>query len=253
MIGYVHSLESFGAMDGPGIRFVVFLEGCPMRCQYCHNPDTWEMRKKTPMTVEEILEQYEGCKEFCRGGITVTGGEPLVQMEFVTELFAQAKSRGIHTCLDTSGILFDPQNTKKMDALLAVTDLVMLDIKEIDPQKHLALTGQPNDKILAYAQYLAQKGIPIWIRHVVVPGITDCREDLFALGEFIAGLKTIKALDVLPYHDMGKVKYQALGIPYPLKEVPPLSKEDAAKAKEIILAGMKQRLKRERNLSKKEE
>ncbi len=247
MMGYVHSLESFGAMDGPGIRFVVFLEGCPMRCQYCHNPDTWEMRKKTPMTVEEILRQYDGCKEFCRGGITVTGGEPLMQMEFVTQLFTQAKQKGIHTCLDTSGILFDPQHTEKMDALLAVTDLVMLDIKEIDPQKHLALTGQPNEKILAYAQYLAQKGIPIWIRHVVVPGITDDPKDLFALGEFIAGLKTIKALDVLPYHDMGKVKYKALGIPYPLEEVPPLSKEDAAKAKDIILSGMKKRLKEERS------
>lgn len=246
MMGYVHSLESFGAMDGPGIRFVVFLEGCPMRCQYCHNPDTWEMRKKTPMTVEEILRQYDGCKEFCLGGITVTGGEPLVQMEFVTQLFTQAKQKGIHTCLDTSGILFDPEHTEKMDALLAVTDLVMLDIKEIDPQKHLALTGQPNEKILAYAQYLAQKGIPIWIRHVVVPGITDDPKDLFALGEFIAGLKTIRALDVLPYHDMGKVKYKALGIPYPLETVPPLSKEDAAKAKDIILSGMKKRLKEER-------
>ena len=246
MMGYVHSLESFGAMDGPGIRFVVFLEGCPMRCQYCHNPDTWEMRKKTPMTVEDILRQYDGCKEFCRWGITVTGGEPLVQMEFVTQLFTQAKQKGIHTCLDTSGILFDPEHTEKMDALLAVTDLVMLDIKEIDPQKHLALTGQPNEKILAYAQYLAQKGIHIWIRHVVVPGITDDPKDLFALGEFIAGLKTIQALDVLPYHDMGKVKYKALGIPYPLETVPPLSKEDAAKAKDIILSGMKKRLKEER-------
>ena len=247
MIGYVHSLESFGAMDGPGIRFVVFLEGCPMRCQYCHNPDTWEIRKQTPMTPEEVLRQYEGCKEFCRGGITVTGGEPLVQMEFVTQLFTQAKKKGIHTCLDTSGILFDPQNTQKMDALLAVTDLVMLDIKEIDPKKHLALTGRPNDKILAYARYLAQKGIPIWIRHVVVPGITDDPDDLFALGEFIAGLKTIKALDVLPYHDMGKVKYKALGISYPLEGISPMSKEGAAKAKDIILSGMKKRLKEERS------
>ena len=130
---------------------------------------------------------------------------------------------------------------------MAVTDLVMLDIKEIDPQKHLALTGRPNDKILAYARYLAQKGIPIWIRHVVVPGITDDPDDLFALGEFIAGLKTIKALDVLPYHDMGKVKYKALGIPYPLEGIPPMSKEGAAKAKDIILSGMKKRLKEQRS------
>lgn len=217
MMGYVHSLESFGAMDGPGIRFVVFLEGCPMRCQYCHNPDTWEMQQKDPHDGGGDFAAVRRLQGVLPWGHYRHRGRPLMQMEFVTQLFTQAKQKGIHTCLDTSGILFDPEHTEKMDALLAVTDLVMLDIKEIDPQKHLALTGQPNEKILAYAQYLAQKGIPIWIRHVVVPGITDDLKDLFALGEFIAGLKTIQALDVLPYHDMGKVKYKAMGIPYPLE------------------------------------
>lgn len=243
MTGYIHSIESFGTVDGPGIRMVVFTKGCPMRCQYCHNPDTWDMAGGTVMSVEEILNQYETSRHFYRGGgITVTGGEPLLQMEFVTELFEAARERGIHTCLDTSGVTFHKSSTaalEKTDRLLASTSLVMLDIKHIDEEKHRVLTGHSNRNILNFARYLDEKRIPMWIRHVVVPGITDQEEDLYRLGRFIGTLKSVKALDVLPYHDMGKVKYENLGIEYPLKDVPPMSKEGAVAAKKIILRGIR--------------
>lgn len=243
MTGYIHSIESFGTVDGPGIRMVVFTKGCPMRCQYCHNPDTWDMAGGTVMSVEEILNQYEASRHFYRGGgITVTGGEPLLQMEFVTELFEAARERGIHTCLDTSGVTFHKSSTaalEKTDRLLASTSLVMLDIKHIDEEKHRVLTGHSNRNILNFARYLDEKRIPMWIRHVVVPGITDQEEDLYRLGRFIGTLKSVKALDVLPYHDMGKVKYENLGIEYPLKGVPPMSKEGAVAAKKIILRGIR--------------
>lgn len=243
MTGMIHSIESFGTVDGPGIRMVVFTKGCPMRCQYCHNPDTWDMAGGEVMSVEEILNRYEASKHFYRGGgITVTGGEPLLQMEFVTELFEAARTRGIHTCLDTSGVTFHKSSTaalEMMDRLLASTCLVMLDIKHIDEEKHRVLTGHSNRNILNFARYLDEKSIPMWIRHVVVPGITDREEDLYRLGRFIGTLKSVKALDVLPYHDMGKVKYENLGIKYPLKDVPPMSREGAVAAKKIILHGIR--------------
>lgn len=243
MIGHVHSIESFGTVDGPGVRMVIFLKGCPMRCLYCHNPDTWEMAGGTDMTVDDILRQYEASKHFyASGGITVTGGEPLMQIDFVTELFQAASHRGIHTCLDTSGITFQPNNPKameKMDQLMTVTDLVMLDIKHIDPEEHQKLCNQPNDRILAFARYLDEKLIPVWIRHVVVPGITDNETWLYKLGNFIGTLRNVKALDVLPYHNMGKVKYENLGMEYPLKDTPPLSKEAAIAARKIILSGIR--------------
>ena len=241
MKGYVHSLESCGTVDGPGIRYVVFLQGCPMRCLYCHNPDTWEVNVGMEKTVDEILSEVNRKKEFYRnGGVTVTGGEPMVQMEFVTELFRECHRQGYHTCLDTSGIMFNenPSQLKKIDELLEVTDLVMLDIKHIDPQEHIKLTSQKNDNILKFADYIDEKGITIWIRHVVVPGITQNDEYLFKLGEWIGHLKHIKALDVLPYHTMGVVKYENLGIDYPLKGVRPLEKEEAIAAREVIKKGM---------------
>lgn len=244
MIGRVHSIESFGTVDGPGIRMVIFLSGCPMRCLYCHNPDTWDPKGGTPMTVEQLLNQYDNARHFYRkGGITVSGGEPLTQIGFVTELFEAAKKRGIHTCLDTSGVTFRPDSAgvrKKFDRLAAVTDLVLLDIKHIDPQEHLKLCGQPQDNILAFARYLEQKQIPVWVRHVVVPGITDREDYLHRLGLYLGTLKNIKALDVLPYHDMGKTKYQSLGIPYPLEDTSPLPPAEAAKARQIILRGMRE-------------
>lgn len=242
MVGHVHSIESFGTVDGPGVRLVVFLQGCPMRCKYCHNPDTWNMTGGTEMTVSQIMALYEKNRGFySRGGITVTGGDPLVQIEFVTELFSAAAHRGIHTCLDTSGITFHPDRPEvieRFDKLMSVTDLVMLDIKHIDPQGHKELTGQPLEPILAFARYLDDKAVLVWIRHVVVPGITYDQNELYKLGRFIGTLHNVKALDVLPYHDMGKIKYENLGIDYPLKDTKPLGKQEAVAARQVILKGI---------------
>lgn len=242
MKGYIHSIETFGTVDGPGIRYVVFLQGCPMRCLYCHNPDTWNPENYSQVkTPEEILSDYERYIPFLKnGGITVTGGEPMMQMDFVTELFREARKKGIHTCLDTSGILFHqdkPECLRKVEELLKYTCLVMLDIKHIDPKEHLVLTRQKNDNILRFAEYLSEKGVDTWIRHVVVPGITLNDDYLYKLGEFLATLTNIKALDVLPYHTMGEVKYEALGIPYPLKGRKAAAKGDAIHAKNMIMEG----------------
>ena len=236
MTGFVHSTESFGTVDGPGIRPVLFMQGCPLRCLYCHNPDTWSLKGGKEITVDEVLEIYNRNKSFYgKGGITATGGEPLLQIDFLTELFKRAKDEGIHTCVDTSGITFNPCDTEKMDALMKLTDLVILDLKMIDPVKHKALTGKDNRNILAFARYLKEKNIPMWISHVVVPGYTDSEEDLVKLGDFIAPLKNVKALNVLPYHTMGITKYEQLNIPYRLEGVEPMPADKAKKAKEIIL------------------
>ncbi|MCM1132924.1 MAG: pyruvate formate-lyase-activating protein [Ruminococcus flavefaciens] len=248
MIGYIHSTESFGTVDGPGVRFVVFFQGCPIRCRYCHNPDTWEFKKGTEKTAEELIREYDSYKEFLKsGGITATGGEPLAQPEFLAELFSLAKSKGIHTCLDSSGAVYNPDNHGKIDEVLKYTDLVMLDIKHIDSDKHKQLTGVNNKNILAFAEHLRDLNIPVWIRHVVVPGITDSEDDLFRLGEFLSNLDNLKALDVLPYHDMAKAKYKNLGIEYPLPDIPPMSKEGAVKARDIIMSGLKSGLKKQKN------
>lgn len=243
MLGKIHSIESFGTVDGPGVRFVVFMKGCPLRCQYCHNPDTWDFNGGTEMSVEEILSQYERNRAYYKsGGLTVTGGEPLAQLDFVTELFEEAKKRDIHTCLDTSGGTYhtgDPAYLKRVDRLLAATDLVMLDIKHINTEEHQKLTGSANGNILAFARHMDGFGTQMWIRHVVVPGITYQETYLYQLGEFIGSLHHVKALDVLPYHTMGEVKYEKLGIPYPLAGVRPLEKDEAVAAKKIILHGVK--------------
>ena len=239
MNGFVHSTESFGTVDGPGVRFVVFLQGCPMRCQYCHNPDTWKMNTGAVRSAQSLIRDYERNAAFySKGGITVTGGEALMQIDFVLELFRLAKQKKIHTCLDTSGVTYRPgesEYNRKLDALMEVTDLVMLDIKHIDPEGHKVLTGHDNAGILAFARYLEQKGIDVWIRHVVVSGITDDEALLTRLGTFLGTLSNVKALDVLPYHIMGVVKYEQLGIAYPLQGVPAATKEQAARAKKIIL------------------
>ncbi len=246
MLGYIHSTESFGTVDGPGIRFVIFLQGCPMRCQYCHNPDTWKPCTGEQRTVESLLEEYDGLKEFLKsGGITVTGGEPLMQMEFVTELFREAKNKGIHTCLDSSGITYCESRRAEFDELMKYTDLVMLDIKHIDNEEHKKLTAQSNVHILEFAEYLRDIKKDVWIRHVVVPGITLNEKYLHDLGYFIGGLTNLKALDVLPYHTMGIVKYEQLGIDYPLEGVEPATKEQAVWAKNIIFEGLKERLRDE--------
>ena len=245
MQGRIHSLESFGTVDGPGVRFVVFVQGCPMRCAYCHNPDTWAMTGGTMMEPAEIIEQYEKNKGFYRGGgITVTGGEPLMQVDFLIDLFTLAKAKDIHTCIDSSGIAFNPgsaQFMEKLDRLMTLTDLVMLDIKHIDPEKHKELTAQPNQRILEFAAYLNEKQVDMWIRHVVVPGITDDDKYLDTLGYFIGQFTNLKALDILPYHTMGEVKYAKLGMEYKLKGVPAMEKEKALEKKKVVLAGVKRR------------
>ena len=239
ILGKIHSIETCGTVDGPGIRFVIFTQGCPLRCMYCHNPDSWSLETNNLKTVDEILGQYNSIKEFCKGGITVTGGEPLVQIDFVTELFKKAQEMEIHTALDTSGLLFNRSNTEKIDELLKYTSLVMLDIKHIDDEEHKKLTGHSNRNILEFAKYLSEKNIPTWIRHVVVPEITYKEEYLIALGEFLAELNNIKALDILPYHDMARGKYRELGIDYPLEGIEPLTKEEALNARNKILYALK--------------
>lgn len=243
MDGYIHSTESFGTVDGPGVRFVVFFQGCPMRCQYCHNPDTWEVNTGTLRSAQSLIDEYERNRPFYKnGGITVTGGEPLLQIDFLLELFRLAKNAGIHTCLDTSGITYHTEETdyrRKLDMLMAYTDLVMLDIKHTDPERHRRLTGHSNVNILKFARYLDERHIPVWVRHVVVPGITDSEHHLKALGRILAGLSNVKALDVLPYHTMGVEKYRNLGITYPLEGVEPMSKQNAIQAKKIILESLR--------------
>ena len=239
MNGYIHSTESFGTVDGPGVRFVVFFQGCPMRCQYCHNPDTWKMNAGSVRSAQSLISEYERNRAFyTSGGITVTGGEALMQIDFLLELFRLAKEKDIHTCLDTSGITYRPGESdynRKLDALMEVTDLVLLDIKHIAPEGHKALTGHGNENILAFARYLEEKQIPVWIRHVVVPGITDDPALLTRLGAFLGTLSNVQALDVLPYHIMGVAKYEELDIPYPLEGVEPATRKQAMAAKQIIL------------------
>ena len=239
MLGYIHSFESFGSVDGPGVRFVVFVSGCPMRCQYCHNPDTWN-RGKESYSAEEIISRALKYKSYwgANGGITVSGGEPMAQAEFVCELFSLAKKKGINTCLDTSGAVFNSENTEQTDRLLEVCDLVMLDIKHIDNEEHKKLCGRENKNILEFAKYLDKKNIPVWIRHVVVPGITLDEKYLFRLGEFLATLSNVKKIETLPYHSMGKYKYEKLGIDYVLKDTPDATAEQAKWARDIIEKGI---------------
>ena len=243
-MGKIHSMESFGTVDGPGVRFVVFFEGCPMRCLYCHNPDTWHLEDGQEMSAEEILSRMERNRSFYRtGGITATGGEPMLQIDFLTELFAGAKERGIHTCLDTSGIMFpgcggtseeERERLKKVDLLLSVTDLVMLDIKHIDDEQHKILTGQTNKNILDMARYLSDTGKPVWIRHVLVPERSDKDEYLHRLHDFIETLDNVEKVEVLPYHTLGVYKWKELGIPYQLEGIDPPSKERVENANRIL-------------------
>ncbi|MBQ8280141.1 MAG: pyruvate formate lyase-activating protein [Roseburia sp.] len=240
-MGYIHSLESFGSVDGPGVRFVVFFQGCPMRCAYCHNPDTWNVAEGQEMSADEILQKMLRNRAFyTTGGITATGGEPMMQMDFLIELFTKAKAEGIHTCLDTSGIMYTgtkedgtPENAK-IAKLMEVTELVMLDIKHMDEAAHMDLTAQSNKNILAFARYLDAIHKPVWIRHVVVPGITMQEESLAAVGRFLSTLSNVEKLEVLRYHALGKVKYEKLDMDYRLKDTPQLTKEEAAEAEAII-------------------
>ena len=236
--GRIHSVESFGSADGAGVRYIVFLKGCNMRCQYCHNPDTWAKDGGELMTPEEVLKKALRYKTYWKekGGITVSGGEALLQIDFVTELFRLAKEKGVNTCLDTSGNPFSLEEPfkSKFDELMKYTDLFMLDIKHMDDAAHRKLTGQTNQNILEMAAYLSDHGKAMWIRHVLVPGITTEEDELYRLRSFLDTLKTVERVEVLPYHTLGVFKWKELGIPYQLEGVDPPTKEQIDRAKEIL-------------------
>ena len=242
MTGRIHSLESFGTVDGPGVRFVVFFQGCPMRCLYCHNPDTWTVGAGSEYTADQILTRVVRNAPFYEtGGLTATGGEPLLQAEFLAELFEGAKAKGIHTCLDTSGAVFDPRSEEslaRIDRVLDATDLVMLDLKHVDTERHRVLTGRGNEQILAFAEHLSARGIPARIRHVLAPGYTDDEASLRALGRYLSAFDNLESVEVLPYHTLGRAKYENLGIPYPMGDAPQLSEREAKEAQRIILNAM---------------
>lgn len=241
ILGNIHSVESFGSADGPGVRYIVFLKGCNMRCKYCHNPDTWAKEGGTMQTPEEVLNKALRYKAYWKnnGGITVSGGEALLQIEFVTELFRLAKEKGVHTCLDTSGNPFTREEPffTKFNELIKYTDLFMLDIKHMDPEAHRELTAQDNANILDMARYLSDNGKHMWIRHVLVPGITDSEEQLRTLRAFVDTLETVDRVEILPYHTLGVFKWKELGIPYQLEQVELPSQEQVKRAKEILGIG----------------
>ena len=237
-VGRVNSLESFGAADGPGVRYVIFLQGCPMRCCYCHNPETWDFCGGTDMTVNDIMKRAMRFAPYWKrsGGITVSGGEPLCQMPFVTDLFRCAKSFDVHTAVDTSGCVYtddEPWHTE-FEALAELTDVFLLDLKHISDSKHRKLTGHTNRNIIAMARWLSGHGHDMWIRHVLVPGVTDDEDDLKRLGEFVAGLETVSRFEVLPYHTLGMFKWERAGIAYPLDGVRTPTEEDLARAREFL-------------------
>ncbi len=229
MKGIIHSTESFGAADGPGLRYVIFVRGCRMRCRYCHNPDTWSAEGGEEFSADEVLKKALRYRNYWKkdGGITVSGGEPLLQIDFLTELFKKAKAEGVNTVIDTAGNPFTREEPffSKFNELMKYTDLLMLDIKEINPERHKALTGFDNANILDMARYLSEIEKPVWIRHVLVPGHTDFDEDLDALGEFIDSLQNVERVEVLPYHTLGKFKWENLGIKYTLEDVSPPTEE----------------------------
>ena len=240
ILGRVNSIESFGSVDGPGVRFIFFMQGCRMRCKYCHNPETWKIDDGGDLyTPEDAFKKASRYKNYWNngGGITVSGGEPLLQIEFVTELFKIAHENGVNTALDTSANPFnsaDPEFMKKFEALLEVTDLFLLDIKEINPERHKELTAWDNSNILEMAKYLSDHGKNMWIRHVLVPGVNDFEEDLQGLSDFVKTLKTVQRFEILPYHNMMIPKYEKLGIDFPLKDLDAADKSDVEKADKIL-------------------
>jgi pyruvate formate lyase activating enzyme len=236
-IGRIHSLETFGTLDGPGIRFVLFMQGCLLRCRYCHNPDTWNHHDGREVTVEEVLAEIEPYVTYYQqsgGGITVSGGEPTVQAPFVAELFRAVRERwNLHTALDSSGFC-EPSHAAE---LLEETDLVLLDLKEMDPMRHEALTTQSNERIHRFARYLTEIGKPVWIRFVLVPGLTDSEDNLTRLGAYIERMPNIEKVEILPYHRMGVYKWEKLGIEYTLQDVPEATQADVDRAKYWIEQG----------------
>ncbi len=229
----IHSIESFGTVDGPGIRFVLFLQGCHLKCKYCHNRDTWDMNCGKYESLENIFNKIIRYKNYIypNGGVTVTGGEPLLQVKFLIELFKKLKEENIHTCIDTSGMVALTDDVKK---LLSLTDLVLLDIKQINSEKCKNLVGFNNDKELAFAQYLSDNNIHMWIRQVLVPGYTDDEQDLLKLKDFISSLNTVDKIEILPYHDMGRYKWEKLGLKYELDGVRIANDDDVNRAKKLL-------------------
>jgi pyruvate formate lyase activating enzyme len=243
MYGNIHSIETFGTVDGPGIRYVIFTQGCLLRCQFCHNADTWEIGTGKQMSVSEIIDDLKTYLPFIEasgGGITVSGGEPLLQIPFLIELFKECKKLGIHTTIDSSGGCFSHAEhfQTNLKELLTYTDLILLDIKHIDRKKHISLTGMANEHILEFAQFLSAQRIPVWIRHVLVPTISNDHADLKKLGEFIGTLNNVKKVEVLPYHKLGVYKWEALGMEYPLKDIEPPSEEETQLAYELLTASV---------------
>ena len=234
MNGKIHSIETFGTIDGPGIRFVVFMQGCTLKCKYCHNRDTWDINSGTLVSADELINKIERYKSYILpsgGGVTVTGGEPLLQPKFLITLFKELKRLNIPTAIDTSGMV---DLTDDIKELLTLTDLVLLDIKHINDEKCKDLVGHSNKKELEFARYLSDNNIPVWIRQVIVPGITDDEDDLLELKDFINSLKNVKNIELLPYHELGKTKWKNLGLNYELEDVPYATKEDIKRAKKIL-------------------
>ena len=234
MEGRIHSIESFGTVDGPGIRFVVFMQGCPLKCKYCHNRDTWNLDGGHTITSDELVKEimhYKSYMDNSGGGITISGGEPLLQAKFIKELFIKLKKKKIHTAIDTAGSL---PITDEIKDLLDLTELVLLDIKHIDNEKAINLTGAPNKNNLEFAKYLSNINKPMWIRQVLVPGYTDDESDLLKLKEFINSLNSVENVEILPYHSLGKFKWKELGATYELENVIPPSLETVEKAKDIL-------------------
>ena len=229
----IHSIESFGTVDGPGIRFVIFLQGCHLKCKYCHNRDTWDINCGNYESLDDIFNKILRYKNYIypNGGVTVTGGEPLLQVKFLIELFKKLKAENIHTCIDTSGMVAITEDIK---TLLSLTDLVLLDIKHIDPIKSKNLVGFSNERELAFDKYLSDNGIHMWIRQVLIPGYTDDESDLLKLKDFISGLENVDKIEILPYHDMGKYKWKELGLKYELDDVRVANDDDVKRAKKIL-------------------
>lgn len=229
----IHSIESFGTVDGPGIRFVLFLQGCHLKCKYCHNRDTWDINGGEYKSLDDIFNKIMNYKNyiFPNGGVTVTGGEPLLQVKFLIELFKKLKAENIHTCIDTSGMV---SLTDDIKTVLSLTDLVLLDIKHINTEKAKDLVGFNNEKELNFARYLSDNNIHMWIRQVLVPGYTDDEEDLLKLKEFISSLKTVEKIEILPYHDLGKYKWKKLRLNYELNNVRPANDDDINRAKKLL-------------------
>ncbi len=234
LTGKIHSIETFGTVDGPGIRYVIFLQGCHLRCKYCHNRDTWDTTIGTPKKVSELvqdIQKYSDYIKFSKGGVTVTGGEPLLQPKFLIALFTELKKLGYHTALDTSGMF---PLTPEVKQVLSLTDLVLLDIKHIDDEKCKDLVGFSNKLELEFANYLSENGIKMWIRQVIIPGITDDENDLIRLKEFLQTLKTVEKIELNPYHTLGVYKWEDFGLEYPLKGVRQANNEDIERAKRIL-------------------